>query len=187
MIIFFVSGVTIPSQMRYVRYYEMLLRYNLNYVPISMYIKEFVFNLVPNLAGSQASISFTISHQTLHKEGEKLTQKCKKLRKNDTFEVRKGDSPFSIKLDYCLPLTGDIKIEFYNKTKMRKETLFQFWFNTFFVCNMLNFYNYVDSYGGTTDEENVYEVSFDKNELDIVNKKDKQNKVFSADFKVSNI
>lgn len=184
--LFYFIGVTIPSQMRYVRYYEYLLRCNLNYTPVSMYIKEFIFNPLPNFTGGQASISFTISHQTLREEGEKLTQKCKKIRKHDTFEVRKGgDLPFSMKLDYCLPLTGDIKVEFYNKTMMRREKLFQFWFNTFFVCNMLNFYSYVDNnYGSATDEENVCEVTFDKNELDIVNKKDKQNKVFSADFKV---
>lgn len=177
------KGVTIPSQVRYVRYYETLLRNNLTYTPVSMYIKEFIFNPIPNFTGGQGCLSFSISHQTLQQEGEKLTQKCKKLRKNDTYEVRKGDSPFSVKLDYCLPLTGDIKVEFYNKSMMRKEKLFQFWFNTFFVCDLLDLNGYLDRNG--SGEESCYILSFEKNELDIVNKKDKQNKVFSADFKVS--
>uniref|UniRef100_V5G6Z5 Phosphatidylinositol 3,4,5-trisphosphate 3-phosphatase and dual-specificity protein phosphatase PTEN n=1 Tax=Anoplophora glabripennis TaxID=217634 RepID=V5G6Z5_ANOGL len=177
------KGVTIPSQVRYVRYYEKLVRGNLNYTPVSMYIKEFIFNPVPNFVGGQGCLSFTISHQTLQQEGEKLTQKCKKLRKNDAFEVKKADSPFSIKLDYCLPLTGDIKVEFYNKSMMRKEKLFQFWFNTFFITDVVDVNGYVDRNG--SGEDCCYVLSFDKNELDIVNKKDKQNKVFSADFKLT--
>ncbi|KAJ8977396.1 hypothetical protein NQ317_013300 [Molorchus minor] len=161
------------SQVRYVRYYEKILRNNLSYTPVS--IAEF--------RRGQGCLSFTISHQTLQKEGEKVTQKCKKLRKNDMYEVKKSDSPFSIKLDYCLPLTGDIKIEFYNKSMMRKEKLFQFWFNTFFITDVVDINGYVDRIG--SGEDSCYVLSFEKNELDIVNKKDKQNKVFSADFKLT--
>lgn len=186
------KGVTIPSQVRYVRYYETLLRSNLTYVPVSMYIKEFIFNPVPNFAGGQSCLSFTISHQTLFKEGEKLTQKCKKLRKNDMYEVKRGDSPFSIKLDYCLALTGDIKIEFYNKSMMRKEKLFRFWFNTFFVNELVSVNGFAmdgngcdAGCGAGSCEDSCYQLTFEKNDLDIVNKKDKQNKVFGPDFKVN--
>nr|ALE20565.1 PTEN [Leptinotarsa decemlineata] len=176
------KGVTIPSQVRYVRYYETLLSNRLFYTPVSMYIKEFILNPVPNFTGGQGCLSFTISHQTLLQEGEKLTQKCKKLRKNDVYEVKRSDAPFSIKLDYCLPLTGDIKVEFFNKTMMRKEKLFQFWFNTFFIQD-LDVNGFFDRNGGV--EELCYVLEFEKNELDIVNKKDKQNKVFQADFKLT--
>ncbi|CAH1180300.1 unnamed protein product [Phaedon cochleariae] len=175
------KGVTIPSQVRYVEYYEALVRRRLCYVPTSVYIKEFVLDPVPNFGGGQACLSFSISHQTVFQEGGHVTQKCKKLRKNDMYEVKRNDAPFSIKLDYCLPLTGDIKVEFYNKTMMRKEKLFQFWFNTFFVGDYLN--------GGERSvvggEDLCYSLSFEKNELDIVNKKDKQNKVFHASFKLT--
>nr|CAH7719331.1 unnamed protein product [Callosobruchus chinensis] len=197
------KGVTIPSQVRYVRYYETLLRKNLSYQPVSMYIKEFVFAPVPHFAGGgQSCLSFTISHQTLLQEGEKMTQKCKKLRKNDMYEVKRSDQhSFSIKLDYCLPLTGDIKIEFYNKSMMRKEKLFQFWFNTFFVMEAVTRTDAngcaaemaADSGvgggggggGGGGSADDSFVLTLEKNELDIVNKKDKQNKVFSADFKLT--
>lgn len=174
------KGVTIPSQVRYVRYYETLLRNRLDYTPVSMYIKEFILNPVPNFTGGQGCLSLTISHQTICKEGPTLSVKVQKLRKNDTFEVKKSDLPFSIKLDYCLPLTGDIKVEFFNKTMMRKEKLFQFWFNTFFICEVEN--GFLQSNGGS--EDVCYVLTFEKNELDIVNKKDKQNKMFNANFKV---
>ncbi|CAH1991319.1 unnamed protein product [Acanthoscelides obtectus] len=190
------KGVTIPSQVRYVRYYEMLLRKNLAYQPVSMYIKEFVFAPVPHFAGGQSCLSFTISHQTLLQEGEKMTQKCKKLRKNDMYEVKRSDQhSFSIKLDYCLPLTGDIKIEFYNKSMMRKEKLFQFWFNTFFAKEAVSCKdaNGCPATMGTPEMtsdscvggDDTFVLTLEKNELDIVNKKDKQNKVFSADFKLT--
>ncbi|KAG5899751.1 hypothetical protein JTB14_006089 [Gonioctena quinquepunctata] len=176
------KGVTIPSQVRYVRYYETLLRNQLCYKPVSMYIKEFILNPVPNFAGGQGCLTFTISHQTFLQEGEKLTQKCKKLRKNDMYEVKKSDSPFSMKLDYCLPLTGDIKVEFYNKSMMRKEKLFQFWFNTFFIRDV-DMNGFLDRNADV--EDLCYVLEFEKNELDIINKKDKQNKVFHADFKLT--
>ncbi|XP_028138558.1 phosphatidylinositol 3,4,5-trisphosphate 3-phosphatase and dual-specificity protein phosphatase PTEN isoform X1 [Diabrotica virgifera virgifera] len=175
------KGVTIPSQVRYVQYYETLLKQHLFYTPVSMYIKEFILNPVPNFTGGQGSLSLTISHQTLLKEGDKYTPKLQKLRKNDWYEVKKSGSPFSIKLDYCLPLKGDIKVEFFSKTMMRKEKLFQFWFNTFFICNSLN--GFLPRNGSS--EEVCYVVDFEKNELDIVNKKDKQNKMFHADFKLT--
>ncbi|XP_057653150.1 phosphatidylinositol 3,4,5-trisphosphate 3-phosphatase and dual-specificity protein phosphatase PTEN [Diorhabda carinulata] len=175
------KGVTIPSQVRYVQYYETLFKNQLDYTPVSMYIKEFILNPVPNFTGGQGCLSLTISHQTLFKEGDKYTPKVQKLKKNDTYEVKKSDTSFTIKLDYCLPLKGDIKVEFYNKTMMRKEKLFQFWFNTFFISNTMNGFL---SRNGSGDEV-CYVVDFEKNELDIVNKKDKQNKMFHADFKLT--
>lgn len=43
-----------------------------------------------------------------------------------------SDGQIKIELNVCIPLTGDIKIEFYSK-KMRREKLFHFWFNTYFA------------------------------------------------------
>lgn len=180
------KGVTIPSQVRYVKYYEQLVRNQFNYMPVLMYIKEFILNPVPQFAGGQGSISFSISQQTILEDGEKFTQKLKKLRKNDVYEVKKGgQSPFSIKLDYCLPLSGDIKVEFYNKPKIGpRKKLFRFWFNTFFVCERIDVNGFMDLNGTNSDDTSTYVLNFKKNELDIINKKIKQDKVFSQDFQV---
>lgn len=89
-------------------------------------------------------------------------------------------------LDLCLVLNGDVKVEFYNKSKIgRKERVFQFWFNTFFVVNQIDNVNmYIEENVNGASGDETYELTFKKDELDIVNKKDKQNKVFSADFQV---
>lgn len=44
-----------------------------------------------------------------------------------------------ITLDSCKTLSGDIKVEFYIKSRIqRKKTLFSFWFNTYFVSDREN-------------------------------------------------
>ncbi|XP_018320385.1 phosphatidylinositol 3,4,5-trisphosphate 3-phosphatase and dual-specificity protein phosphatase PTEN isoform X3 [Agrilus planipennis] len=189
------KGVTIPSQLRYVNYYASFLRDGLDYVPVSLYIREIIFEPTPCFPGGQGYLCFSISQQTIANAGEH-SQKCVKLFKSGVYEVRKGSSSFVIRLDQCMPITGDVKLEFYNKPKLgRKEKIFQFWFNTFFVRNELSIQDTTTEPNGHLPENgngvtrNVHSkalvLSLMKNELDIVNKKDKQNKVFSSEFKVT--
>ncbi|XP_044253630.1 phosphatidylinositol 3,4,5-trisphosphate 3-phosphatase and dual-specificity protein phosphatase PTEN isoform X1 [Tribolium madens] len=181
------KGVTIPSQVRYIRYYETLLRDKLLYMPISMYIKQIVLEPVPNFAGGQGYVCFSISQQTLQGQDDQHTQKCTKLYKSGVYEVKKGVSQLVITMDLCLVLNGDIKIEFYNKSKIgRKERVFQFWFNTFFVINQDDDRtNELIEQNGSCESKQNCVLTLKKDELDIVNKKDKQNKVFSADFRLT--
>lgn len=37
------------------------------------------------------------------------------------------------KLDYCMPLAGDVKVELVKSSVLRKEKRCHFWFNTYFV------------------------------------------------------
>uniref|UniRef100_A0AAU7B982 Phosphatidylinositol 3,4,5-trisphosphate 3-phosphatase and dual-specificity protein phosphatase PTEN n=1 Tax=Pyrrhocoris apterus TaxID=37000 RepID=A0AAU7B982_PYRAP len=117
------KGVTIPSQRRYVNYYETLVQEGLDYHPVTLVIREIRLEPLPNLFnGTQGSIMFVLS------EGKN------KLITSEQYDVKKGGSCISIKLDNCLPVKGDVKIEFFSKQKMiRKEKMFHFWFNTFFV------------------------------------------------------
>jgi hypothetical protein len=41
-----------------------------------------------------------------------------------------------IDLEVCIPLTGEVKVEFYCKNMMKKQKLFHFWFNTFVASEM---------------------------------------------------
>lgn len=196
------KGVTIPSQVRYVKYYERLLRHNLSYTPVSMYIKEFRLCPAPCLTGGQNHISFTISHHQYQQpandeDASDASAKYKKLKKHDTYEVKKNTpGPFSMKLNYCLLLRGDVRVVFY-KSKIRgREKLFQFWFNTFFVRDRLDRLNgcanedanndttIATGGAGSVNSANEYVLVLGRNELDIINKKDKQNKIFSPDFKL---
>ncbi|PNF21051.1 Phosphatidylinositol 3,4,5-trisphosphate 3-phosphatase and dual-specificity protein phosphatase PTEN [Cryptotermes secundus] len=116
------KGVTIPSQRRYVGYYASLVQEQLNYHPVTLLIKEIHLEPMPTLNGGQACLQLVISESS------------KKVFSSPVYEVKKGSPSFHISLDQCIPLQGDIKVEFFNKPKMkRKEKLFHFWFNTFFV------------------------------------------------------
>lgn len=174
------KGVTIPSQLRYVNYYANIVQGKLKYMPVSLYINTIVLEPPPIFAGGQGCICFSISQQNA--DQLKRGKKCSKVFKSDIYEVKRGSPRVEIVLDSCSPITGDIKVEFFNK-KIRKERQFQFWFNTFFVANCrLNDANGLAAKCGAND---MYVLTLRKNELDIVNKKDKQNKIFTADFRVS--
>lgn len=130
------KGVTIPSQRRYVDYYATLVKEDLLYYPVTLYIREVRLTPVPTIfSTTQGSIQFIISESK--KVGE-FSLKSKKLYTSVNYEIKKGSNSFCIQLMHDIPLTGDIKIEFCCKHKMiKKEKLFHFWFNTFFVRDIL--------------------------------------------------
>ncbi|XP_015174985.1 PREDICTED: phosphatidylinositol 3,4,5-trisphosphate 3-phosphatase and dual-specificity protein phosphatase PTEN isoform X1 [Polistes dominula] len=116
------KGVTIPSQIRYVGYYATLVQESLDYQPITLILRKIQLDPVPIFNGGQGYLHFVISDSN------------KKLFASEVHEVRKGMQSISIPLQTHLSLTGDIRVDFYNRPKMkRKEKLFHFWFNTFFV------------------------------------------------------
>lgn len=117
------KGVTIPSQRRYVNYYTTLVQEGLEYIPVPLEIREIRLEPLPTLFnGTQGCVMFVIT------EGKN------KIYSSDPYEVKKGGSSISIKLESAPSVQGDIKIEFFSKQKMiRKEKMFHFWFNTFFV------------------------------------------------------
>lgn len=171
------KGVTIPSQLRYVRYYAKIVHENLIYQPVSLYIHEMILEPLPNITSGQGSICFSISTTD-------TCNKNQKLYKSNVYEIKRGAPNLVIGLDCCTPLVGDVKIELYTKAKIRKEKLVQFWFNTFFVCDERE----CDTNGFSENrngDNKVLVLTLSKEHLDIVNKKDKQHKMFSSDFRVS--
>ncbi|RZF45897.1 hypothetical protein LSTR_LSTR008274 [Laodelphax striatellus] len=119
------KGVTIPSQRRYVGYYSDLIQENLDYTPVTLLIRE--IRLEPLSAffnGCQGNIMFAIYEGSL------------KVYSSVVLEAKKGSTDFYFRLDKCVKVCGDVKLEFFKQPKMmsmRKEKLFHFWFNTFFV------------------------------------------------------
>ncbi|XP_019700815.2 phosphatidylinositol 3,4,5-trisphosphate 3-phosphatase and dual-specificity protein phosphatase PTEN isoform X3 [Harpegnathos saltator] len=115
------KGVTIPSQRRYVDYYATLVQGGLNYQPVTLILRKIQLDPVPIFNGGQGSLRFVISESN------------KRIFTED-YEVRKGTSSINISLESYVALTGDIRVDFFNRPKMkRKEKMFHFWFNTFFV------------------------------------------------------
>lgn len=194
------KGVTIPSQRRYVNYYATLVKEQLLYSNVTLYIKEIHMEPLPNFNSGQGLLQFNI------------WQSNTKLYASPVYEVKKDTQILKIVLDECIPLNGDVKVEFFNKPKMmRKEKLFHFWFNTFFVRDEVpevpenggadgRALSFDDPTRGahylanrrprSASQPNIHVemktllLSLGKSELDDAHK-DKQNKVYSADFRVN--
>ena len=114
------KGVTIPSQKRYVYYYEELVKRKLIYKLVQLNLSYIVFSTAPICNGGNYTLICEIYHVPK-----------KKINSFD-IEVKKGSKFIIFKLDSKLELYGDIKFEFYVK-KIKKEKIFQFCINTFFV------------------------------------------------------
>lgn len=78
------KGVTIPSQLRYVNYYSKIVKEQLIYKPVSVYIREIILEPPPCFQGGQGVLCFSISQQTLTEENK---PKCVKLYKSQNYEV----------------------------------------------------------------------------------------------------
>ena len=117
------KGVTIPSQRRYVYYYEELVRNRLEYHSTPLRLNSIDLNTIPICNGGG---TFTLICEIIQLPKQKL--------KTYEMEVKKGSKkPLRFIPPEDLIFRGDIKIEFYSKTKIKKEKIFQFCFNTFFV------------------------------------------------------
>lgn len=117
--------MTIPSQRRYVEYYAWLLQSGLQYAPTKLHIRELVMTPLPFQHAGHAVPELLISqaHPFF-----KAPAGCQ--------EARRAADALHVRLTHCTPLCGDVRVDVYNKhkMKMRKEKLFHFWFNTFFVA-----------------------------------------------------
>ncbi|XP_058815558.1 uncharacterized protein LOC131679043 isoform X1 [Topomyia yanbarensis] len=147
------KGVTIPSQRRYVEYYATLLRSNESYRPVTLYICE--IRLSPAVNVKEGTLSVT------GKSPQPLP------------EFKRIDDQTVAKLDYCMPLAGDVKIEFVKSLVLRKEKKCHFWFNTYFVEK-----------SAKSDAEGNLFLTLSKSEIDDAHK-DKDHKEYPNNFTVT--
>ena len=151
------KGVTIPSQIRYVSYFETILKKNMSH-PISFVKKRItkirMFTLP--MYHKVYTPSFTIENN-----GKKYNSGKNKAH----VEGEDFNAVVDYNLDKGFMVEGDVHIIF-NRIHIlgKKEKIFKFWFNTNFVP-----------------ENNIYE--FKKKSLDKACK-DKKNKCFLPGFKI---
>jgi len=120
------KGVTIPSQRRYINYYDVSLRHSLQYSSVKMYLRTVVVDYVPSLGTSDTYyLQFEVHSPTIRKEAFV----------SPWYPVKAKDR--LVKLEWKghpLLVADDVRIEFnakpYKVGPSKKE--FHFWLNTFF-------------------------------------------------------
>ena len=158
-----IKGVTVPSQIRYVHYFENILKKNMPHPLVfkKICIRKIKMYTIPKV-GKKFQPNFTI-------ENEKKTYKFSDINKNKDdystsnfeqkmMEFNTGAGGFAV--------AGDVKIQFYQMQflSLKSEKLFKFWFNTNFIP-----------------ENGVFEIK--KEAIDKACK-DVSCKVYKADFKI---
>jgi len=119
------KGVTIPSQRRYITYYDAMNRRGLEYKPVKLYLRDIVLDPAPNFTG-QTNVFVEVTQRGRREPYISKHVAC-----------RKNDRSVSISINPPLLLSEDVKFEFSSKPKfdikLSRDKLFHFWLNTFFV------------------------------------------------------
>ena len=151
------KGVTVPSQIRYVFYFEQILKNNISH-PITfkkLCIKKIRMVTIPAFS----KITFVVENKEDGKNNKIFT-----YNKKDTFEENAPFADFDLG-DEGFNVCGDVKILFFSVPMFgSKDKIFKMWFNTNFVP-----------------EDGVLEIK-----KDLIDKacKDKNCKKFKHNFKI---
>lgn len=129
------KGVTIPSQKRYIKYYADVVRNELEYKPVKMYLRALVLKPVPNL-GAASSSEFYLQFEVKQNNGSVC-------HKSGDYCIKRGARRVQLLVEPPILLCGDIKVEFFLRIKLDMAGIkpkfmaptkeFHFWFNTYFA------------------------------------------------------
>ena len=158
------KGVTIPSQIRYVRYFDKFLKSS-RQVPgairypdrQTLLLKRITIRNIGS-ARPSGSVNFQVVMPGLLAFNSRAEITCESLKDKD-----EDLCVFLVPKDLVLPLDEDVKFIFILQGFLRTEKLFHFWLNTRFIDNLV--------------------LDLEKHEIDRA-VKDKANKVFPPNLKV---
>ena len=153
------KGVTIPSQIRYVNYFEEILT---KHLPHPVVFKKKIINKIRMFTLPMFHKVYTPFFKIENNGNEYNSEKKKttEFKKDELFAV----VDFDIEKGFLV--LGDVKVTFFrDKLLKKKDKILKFWFNTNFIPYDCNIYQ------------------FKKEEIDKACK-DKQNKYYSPGFKI---
>ena len=153
------KGVTIPSQIRYVNYFEEILT---KHLPHPVAFKKKIINKIRMFTLPMFHKVYTPFFKIENNGSEYNSEKKKttEFKKDELFAV----VDFDIEKGFLV--LGDVKVTFFrDKLLKKKDKILKFWFNTNFIPYDCNIYQ------------------FKKEEIDKACK-DKQNKYYSPGFKI---
>ncbi|XP_067053660.1 phosphatidylinositol 3,4,5-trisphosphate 3-phosphatase and dual-specificity protein phosphatase PTEN-like [Acropora muricata] len=169
------KGVTIPSQRRYVLYYNHLLRNELKYTRTMVLLKCFKISPPPLYQNTTCSPFYIIWHQKV------------KVYQSKPNEGKLNSEGLEFDVGPSIPICGDVKVEFFQKDMFKKERiLFQFWFNTFFVSQEAatkEIYDHEPTLKTFDFGKGLRYFEIRKEHLDEAHK-DNKDKIFPAEFKI---
>ncbi|CAH8662935.1 unnamed protein product [Schistosoma curassoni] len=119
------KGVTIPSQRRYVHYYDLFLKNNLEYHRIPIFltaVRVCGLQYLPGLLLDLQLYTFDSSHVF---EQNCATLSSEPIHQNEVLIKPKQD----------ILLFGDVRVKFYARHHMLNKKICQLWFNTYFVLH----------------------------------------------------
>jgi len=160
------KGVTIPSQLRYIYYFEEILKIN-NWskeidnfcIPSpKIFITKLKFFTIPDfnvLGKKKCKPDFVIENQNIFYKYKENCQDGLKSFKNEAY------AEFIVNKFSAL---GDVRIKFFNRKTFGKDKMFSFWFHTYLIP-----------------KEGILQIK--KSMLDVACK-DKSNKLFDPNFKI---
>ena len=125
-------GVTIPSQIRYVNYFEIILdkKIDINVNPKKIIIRKIKLSNAPGFSrvGWNSSITFSIDN------GEKNSFKYYDyIKKRETFNLTMGQIEFYLGVK-GFEVCGDVRFTFYNVGMIgTRDKIFKFWIHTKFL------------------------------------------------------
>jgi len=126
-----VKGVTVPSQIRYVHYFESILKNNIPH-PITfkkVLIRNVKMYTIPKIGKKKFTPLFSIENQG------KVVKYSEINKKKDTYTITNFDLPF---IEFPMnvggqTVCGDVRFLFYQSQLLKTEKMFKFWFNTNFL------------------------------------------------------
>ena len=124
-------GVTVPSQIRYVFYFEQILKKNIK-CPIEFKViclNKIRMVTIPNISSVKSGCTPTFSIENSGKSFKYWEYNKKK----ESYDISDAFADFQIG-DNGFDVSGDVKITFYHSPMFgSKEKIFKLWFNTNFI------------------------------------------------------